>query len=239
MDNEAEQQRLETEMQKRRERIEKWRAEKKARDMGLIPGNATVAVVEKKEATPIPKSVKKWNLSDDEEDDDADDEGGEGEPPSKVKKEGSKNGGETKPGKKVESEDEVDPLDAYMMGIQKEVKNIGAKRKPIVIKGGVEKAETDKTEVDKMEVDKMEVDTPVVKVEASEKEDMSDQKPATDEKGENGELKPLMDIKRSKKVVTIISGVAVKKADAKKKGMLMEQNQDALEYSSEEEEVGE
>ena len=51
LDNEAEQQRLETEMQKRRERIEKWRAEKKARDLGLIPGNTTAPVVEKKVRT--------------------------------------------------------------------------------------------------------------------------------------------------------------------------------------------
>ena len=144
-----------------------------------------------------------------------------------------------------------------MMGIQKEVKSIGAKRKPIVIKGGIKKAETngssssssaanddkkteekteEKTEV-KTEV-KMEVDAPVVKEEDSEtKEETLETKPASEEKGENGTVKPLMDIKRNKKVVTIISGVAVKKADAKKKGMLMEQNQDALEYSSEEEDA--
>ena len=55
--------------------------------------------------TPVPKSVKKWNLSDDEEDDDADadDEGGDGEAPCKPKN-GAKNG---PPAKKEESEEEV------------------------------------------------------------------------------------------------------------------------------------
>jgi ATP-dependent RNA helicase DDX46/PRP5 len=56
-------------------------------------------------------------------------------------------------------------------------------------------------------------------------------------------IKPLMalnangDVKKVKKTVTIVTGVATKKNDAKKKGDVMEQNQDALEYSSEEEET--
>ena len=247
LDNEAEQKRLETEMQKRRERIEKWRAEKKARDLGLIPGGTDLAAIaEKKEPTPAPKAVKKWNLSDDEEDDD--DVVAEGDPPpAKAKKEAPKNGtakeAEVKTEVKEESEDEVDPLDAYMMGIQKEVKKIGAKAKPIVIKSGVAKktgltgaavavaadsAKTTKMDVDPVEV-KKESDEAEVKKEADETTT------AKDAAETNGEIKPLLDFKRSKKVVTIISGVATKKADAKKKGTLMEQIQDALEYSSEEE----
>ena len=254
LDNEAEQKRLETEMQKRRERIEKWRAEKKARDLGLIPGGTDLtAIAEKKEPTPAPKAVKKWNLSDDEEDDD-DVVAADGDPPpTKAKKEAPRNGtakeAEVKAEVKEESEDEVDPLDAYMMGIQKEVKKIGNKAKPIVIKGGVAKktgvtgsaavaadsAKETKMDVDPVEVKKESDAAEVKKEEADETTETTAPKDTADAPETNGEIKPLLDFKRAKKVVTIISGVATKKADAKKKGTLMEQNQDALEYSSEEE----
>ena len=53
---EAEQQRLEMEMQKRRDRIEKWRAERK-KNTTLTPIN-------------VAPPTKKWSLEDDDDDDD-------------------------------------------------------------------------------------------------------------------------------------------------------------------------
>lgn len=133
-------------MQRRRERIEKWRLERKKAE-----GNTTNNII-------LPVPTKKWSLEDDD-----DEETGPPQPKEET---------ETK----VEAEDEVDPLDAYMMDIQKEVKQLKTK----ALKGdGVESNE-----------------------------------------------------KSSK--VTVVMGVA-KKKDNKKKGELMEQNQDGLEYSSEEE----
>lgn len=67
------------EMQKRRERIEKWRAEKK-KTQELLPVN-------------IAPPSKKWSLEDDDDDDDMIDH--------KMDHSGAEN--------------EVDPLDAYMM----------------------------------------------------------------------------------------------------------------------------
>lgn len=87
-------------MQKRRERIEKWRAERKKKE--ISEGVTSTANV-------ILPSVKKWTLEDDDEDD-------------VLPVEPEKNDSEEKPEKKeikeekmeTEEEDDVDPLDAYM-----------------------------------------------------------------------------------------------------------------------------
>lgn len=89
-------------MQKRRERIEKWRAERKKKE--ISEGVTSTANV-------ILPSVKKWTLEDDDEDD---------IPPVEIEK----NETEEKPEKekkeikeeKMEAaeEDDVDPLDAFM-----------------------------------------------------------------------------------------------------------------------------
>ncbi|XP_063862560.1 probable ATP-dependent RNA helicase DDX46 isoform X5 [Scylla paramamosain] len=161
VDKEETEKRLEAEMQKRRERIEKWRAEKKKRELEAAKKEAEKGTL----GATVPKvSLKAWSLEDDEEEE-------EGE-----NKEGNGN---------VEEEDEVDPLDAFMSGIQEEVRKINR----VDIRGGVKKG---------------------TKITAGPAEPGAVKKPV------------------------IIMGVA-KKANAKKKGELMEQNQDALEYSSEEE----
>lgn len=88
-------------MQKRRERIEKWRAERKKKE--ISEGVTSTANV-------ILPSVKKWTLEDDDEDDNI--------PPVEIEK----NDSEEKPEKKeikeekmeTEEEDDVDPLDAFM-----------------------------------------------------------------------------------------------------------------------------
>lgn len=148
MDKEEEQRRLEQEMIKRRERIERWRAERKRKEVEIKkPGGGSGINV-----------PKKWSLEDDEEDDDDDGEG-----------KGSANDGE----------DDVDPLDAFMKEVNEEVRKVNK------ITGPAPKA--------------------------------AEGKAATS----SG--------------VTIITGVAKKNTETVKKGELIEQNQDGLEYSSEEE----
>ncbi|KAL5018688.1 hypothetical protein ScPMuIL_004410 [Solemya velum] len=86
LDKEEEQKRLEIEMQKRRDRIEKWRSEKK-KNQELLPVN-------------IAPPSKKWSLEDDEDDEDMIDHRMEN----------------------IGADDEVDPLDAYMMSVSDETK---------------------------------------------------------------------------------------------------------------------
>ena len=93
LDKDKEQARLEVEMQKRRERIEKWRAEKKKKEV-----ESTEAAQDESQ----PKEAKKWSLEEEESDED---ENG-------VKANGA------------EAEDELDPLDAYMTEVSREVRKI-------------------------------------------------------------------------------------------------------------------
>lgn len=149
IDKEEEQRRLELEMTKRRERIERWRAERKRKelennkkDKTSILSNITVP------------SAKKWSLEDDSEDE-----------------EEAKDDGDD-----AEVVEEVDPLDAFMQEVHDEVRKVNKLSKP------VGKSNT-----------------------------------------------------ASGSGVVIVTGVAKKSNDHKKKGELIEQNQDGLEYSSEEE----
>lgn len=92
LDKEEEQKRLELEMQKRRERIERWRAERKKKEQEVTRREARQGTLVA--GLTIPSgTVKKWSLEDD--DDEEDEEAG---------KEGEG---------KVEEED---PLDAFMQG---------------------------------------------------------------------------------------------------------------------------
>jgi len=164
LDKDKEQARLELEMVKRRERIEKWRAEKKKKEME--------SAGKENEEEVKPKTVKKWSLEEDESDDE-DEENGENN---------------------VDEDGEIDPLDAYMSEVSKEVRKIkgglNMKNSKIGLVG------TKNKEVDKADTAK-------------------------------------------KKGLVIMTGVAKKKVDIKtKKPEVMEQNQDALEYSSEEEKEG-
>lgn len=91
-------------MQKRRERIEKWRAERKKKE--ISEGATSTANV-------ILPSVKKWTLEDDDEDDAPPVEIEKNESEEKIEKKDIK---EEKEKMEIEEED-VDPLDAYMQVI--------------------------------------------------------------------------------------------------------------------------
>uniref|UniRef100_A0A4W3HC56 Probable ATP-dependent RNA helicase DDX46 n=1 Tax=Callorhinchus milii TaxID=7868 RepID=A0A4W3HC56_CALMI len=98
-----EQSKLEEEMRKRKERVEKWREEQRKKAMENI-GEIKRELEEMKQG-------KKWSLEDDEDDEDEMIEG-------ERKEEGE------------EDNEELDPLDAYMEDIKEEVKkfNIGSVR---------------------------------------------------------------------------------------------------------------
>lgn len=90
-------------MQKRRERIERWRAERKKKEQEAMKKDN-----QKTNATP---SAKKWSLEDDSEDEDKIEKG---------EKEENGNKDEDKPiEEKIEVEEkneEIDSLDEYMRG---------------------------------------------------------------------------------------------------------------------------
>ena len=204
-DKEEEQRRLELEMTKRKERIERWRAERKMKEIEI----------QKKPSADTPGSAKKWSLEDDEEDDVepvtdpkvieiedsptrvkdeptdepmkveiVEEEKVEEEevkvpepPPKPAPKEESPEKEKEKEKEKepeVEEDDDVDPLDAFMKGIDNEVRKINKMSKPL----------TSST---------------------------------------------------SSGVVIVTGNVKSKPQLETKKGELIEQNQDGLEYSSEEE----
>ncbi|VDN90886.1 unnamed protein product [Brugia pahangi] len=91
--NEAER-KLEIEMQKRRERIEKWRLERKK---GEITSNESISKIGERQ-----QQEKKWTLDNEEEDEES--------TPQEIEK------------KESEDDDEVDPLDAFMSEVSKEVR---------------------------------------------------------------------------------------------------------------------
>lgn len=189
-DKEEEQRRLELEMIKRKERIERWRAERKKKE----------TEIHKKPS--VTSSAKKWSLEDDEEDDvepvtdpkiieiedsptrvkddvleepvrkeASDDE----EPPALAPPEPKQKSPEPEKPVEEEIEDEdVDPLDAFMKGIDNEVRQINKINKPLTSS-------------------------------------------------------------KSSGIVIVTGNVKNKPTTEAKKGELIEQNQDGLEYSSEEE----
>ncbi|XP_072385016.1 probable ATP-dependent RNA helicase DDX46 [Diabrotica undecimpunctata] len=182
LDKEEEQKKLEMEMVKRRERIERWRAERKKKEQENLKKEASKVKSEPDTET----IIKKWSLEDDSEDEEKNDKmeikeetkssadsqfNDASEPPSV-----SSTPVEVTVKAEVKAEDEVDTLDEYMKEVQAEVRKIN-----------------------KIDVTK---------------------KPgeATQKKG----------------ALVIVTGVAKSKGNVKK-GELMEQNQDGLEYSSEEE----
>jgi ATP-dependent RNA helicase DDX46/PRP5 len=180
LDKEKEAQRLEEEMRKRRERIEKWREEKKKKE--LLELKASVKSDLEADRKVVPQAIQaaqaaaagaKWSLDDDADDD----EGDTGK-------------------KQTVDEEEEDPLDAYMASVHKEVKRI---------KGGVKSA----------------------KVSAASSPAGGDA---------NGTAVEATGGDKKKKAIVIMTGVAKKKEEKVNKGELMEQNQDGLEYSSEDEE---
>lgn len=86
-------------MQKRRERIEQWRAERKPKAEDVTP-------------VQILPSSKNWTLEDEDEDEE---KGGTVETADAAEAEAADaDGMETRNGDAAEEDDDIDPLDAYM-----------------------------------------------------------------------------------------------------------------------------
>uniref|UniRef100_A0A3P8WG51 Probable ATP-dependent RNA helicase DDX46 n=1 Tax=Cynoglossus semilaevis TaxID=244447 RepID=A0A3P8WG51_CYNSE len=106
------QNKLEEEMRKRKERVEKWREEQRKK--------AIENIGEIKKELEEMKQGKKWSLEDDE------DEDGEGKPEGKdneIKENKKEEGEKTEtPVEQEAEEDDIDPLDAYMEEVKQEVK---------------------------------------------------------------------------------------------------------------------
>ncbi|CAH1116014.1 unnamed protein product, partial [Phaedon cochleariae] len=183
LDKEEEQKKLELEMVKRRERIERWRAERKKKEQEATKKEAQKGTLVQNLTIPQ-GSFKKWSLEDDSEDEDKNDKAekeSEKEDTEKVKEvepviipEPEPEPQKPVPEIKEIVEDEVDPLDEFMRGVQAEVRKINNVKKTT---------------------------------------------------GENNNKKGNL---------VIVTGVA-KPTNNTNKGELIEQNQDGLEYSSEEE----
>lgn len=186
-------------MIKRKERIERWRAERKMKEMEI----------QKKPASTSTPSAKKWSLEDDDEEDEVEPvtdpkiieiedsptrvKGEEADEPIKtepevieeempepppppmkpIEKEDSPEPEKEKQ-PEIEIDDDVDPLDAFMLGIDNEVRKINKMSKPLTSS-------------------------------------------------------------KSSGVVIVTGNVKSKPQTETKRGELIEQNQDGLEYSSEEE----
>lgn len=157
IDKEEEQKRLELEMIRRRERIERWRAERKRKELENNKKDKPSVL-----ANLMMPSSKKWSLEDDSEEDEDD-----VKPPKKTLEEKMNEPDEAKV--KVD-DDEVDPLDAFMLEVNEEVRKVNK-----------------------------------------------------------------ISLKSSSGSMVIMSGIAKNSSEEKNKGELIEQNQDGLEYSSEEE----
>lgn len=105
VDKEEEQRRLEMEMTKRRERIERWRAERKRKEIDSRDKTSILSHIT------IP-SAKKWSLEDESDEDEED--GKEKEKEMEV----------------IEIVEEVDTLDAFMQEVHEEVRKVNKLSRP-------------------------------------------------------------------------------------------------------------
>nr|CAI5822898.1 unnamed protein product [Callosobruchus analis] len=127
------------EMQKRRERIERWRAERKRKEQEQLKKEAKEA--KEKANASAPTTIKKWSLEDDSEDEDKNDKNDK-EDKSDSKESNEKMETEKPIKEPVEEkpkpeEEEEDPLDEFMKGVQAEVRKINkVVKKPGDSKGG-------------------------------------------------------------------------------------------------------
>lgn len=109
IDKEEEQRRLELEMTKRRERIERWRAERKRKELENKKAEKTLPVV----------CAKKWSLENESDDEEELKE-------LEIIKAAAEAAAE-----KIEPEEEIDPLDAFMQEVNKEVRKVNKITKPV------------------------------------------------------------------------------------------------------------
>lgn len=236
IDKEAEQRRLEEEMKKRRERIEKWREEKKLKEQQML--KATNGI--NGDSAAMGSSHKSWNLEDDDDDEEDEAKGAENGVKTQAAVSQAKQQIQqqlqqikqqqeeqqliaeqmqrekelmlARQQKKLDEDEEEDPLDAFMNEISKEAKKVAKKSGGVVVSAKkkvvtVVTAKVEKVKEEPMEVKVEKMDTDVVVKDEKESE-------------------------TTQKKVRLVVGVA---KQSKEKGHIMEQDIDGLEYESEEE----
>ncbi|KAJ8266871.1 hypothetical protein GJAV_G00135640 [Gymnothorax javanicus] len=126
-DQDFDQNKLEEEMRKRKERVEKWREEQRRKAMENIG--------ELKKELEVMKQGKKWSLEDDDDDDE------EVSAPVEAEEEEESTAAAPEEATPMEEEtgEELDPLDAYMEEVKEEVKkfNMGSMKGGNDKKGGM------------------------------------------------------------------------------------------------------
>lgn len=182
-DKEEEQRRLELEMTKRRERIERWRAERKRKEMEHKKLDKLQPVT----------NTKKWSLENESDDDEDSDSVKIVEP----------------------QEDEEDDVMEVVVVAEEVAAVTEEEKKKVDEVVVVVPDEEDEEEIDPLDAFMQEVNKEVRKV--------------------NKIANPHNKVGSGAGDVLVVTGVAKKKATSSKKGEMMEQNQDGLEYSSEEE----
>ncbi|KAL7024973.1 hypothetical protein ACKWTF_013285 [Chironomus riparius] len=204
-DKEEEQRRLELEMIKRKERIERWRAERKKKEMELQ---------KKPEKLSTEPSAKPWSLEDDDEDEDVKIIEIE-DSPTRVKDEPLH---DSPPKKKLEKIviDDDDDFNMKIKSSKKIAKPLSPELPKIEEKIIVEEVVDD--DVDPLDAYMKAVDEEVRKINKMSKVSTTTAKTTSGQAG-----------------LVIVTGNAKKQQKEIKKGELIEQNQDGLEYSSEEE----
>ncbi|XP_065362719.1 probable ATP-dependent RNA helicase DDX46 [Calliphora vicina] len=246
LDKEEEQRRLELEMIKRRERIERWRAERKLKEMeankkefkSVLPPTTTI------------HSAKKWSLEDESEEEDnsfvVELKKEPDSPPSKfhrIKK--PKDDDDDEKVYRLKSKSIVIAAKAKIEALREEEEAKEEKQK-LQIQLQQQKIQQQQLEQrklkEKLEMEKLE--------EKSNTIDNAGNNMATDEDDEIDPLDAYMQEvdkevrnvnhivtqpKQNQQGVVILTGVAKKTTKDKHKGELIEQNMDSLEYSSEEE----
>nr|CAD7569420.1 unnamed protein product [Timema californicum] len=140
---EEEQKRLESEMQKRRERIERWRAERKKKELEITKKEikGSILLGEKAELclTNLQLPMKKWTLEDDSDEEEEKQE-------NKEKQDNKENKEEQE--EEEEILEEVDPLDAFMQySSEEEEEDLNATAAGIANKQKKELAKVDHTSV--------------------------------------------------------------------------------------------
>lgn len=111
---EEEQKRLELEMQKRRERIERWRAERKKKELEATKKDGKTSILAN-----LQLPMKKWSLEDD-----SDEETPVVQNNKEAKEEGAKEEIEEVNEEVKDKEEEIDPLDAFMAEVSITIINL-------------------------------------------------------------------------------------------------------------------
>lgn len=246
LDKEEEQRRLELEMIKRRERIERWRAERKLKELeankkdikSLIP-SPTIAA-----------SVKKWSLEDESEEEDnsftIDLKKEPDSPPSKFHR--------IKKPKDDDDDEKVYRLKSKSIVIAAKAK-IEALREEEEAKEEKQKKQL-QLQLQQKKIEQQELEQKMrekLELERKQKENSTENVINNESVVEDDEIDPLdaymqevdKEVRKVNHIITqpkqqqqgvvILTGVAKKTTKDTNKGELIEQNMDSLEYSSEEE----